>query len=617
MMKNIAFFITAMFTILAGCKKADFNDNTVTGEGLVDFSLIKPVSGTTLQLNAALPNTVIPFSWNAAKPGLTTAPKYKVVAVLREAADFENPLLSFESGNAGAANSLDLTYKQLDDALAAKGVAAGATANLKWSVIADNGSKKIVAQNINFLAVRRFKDGASPFYLLGPVSSMSTVTLNPGSTTQNMVFNWTRSKPASGGPAVKYKVLFAQRKLDDKGNVIPVDWTTPLFSITADNAGIDSLATISYKNFSDLLTANGFTSLPAPANLLWTVAATSGDWTQVSDYQNELAIIREVKVYMVGGATPNGWDITKALRLAEDPRFPGTYYIYVYLKGSDELKFVNAQAWPPAEGVIDWGQAPGQPAGTLTEDGEQNIMTTTAGVYRVTVDLTNKKFYLQTAVANGIGGMGMIGSFQGWSQPATKMQYIAPGQFIYITDMNTNDEFKFHDGNDWDNGANNKSRWFAVDNSNGGNKMVVDPGAGYDSFKWTLPNGRTRAIWDGSNPLSLNYILNSAAEMRVVGNGINQAGVNDWDPGTSPQMTYAGNGVWTITLTLKADLEIKFLAGNAWGAFDYEDNSGQNNATGVARPIVWNTNQNFKTPAAAGTYTITLNEYAQTVTIAP
>ena len=110
-------------------------------------------------------------------------------------------------------------------------------------------------------------------------------------------------------------------------------------------------------------------------------------------------------------------------------------------------------------------------------------------------------------------------------------------------------------------------------------------------------------------------MLNSAAEMRVVGDGINQAGVNDWDPGSSPQMTYSGNGVWTISLTLKANMEIKFLAGNAWDAFDYEDNSGQSNATGTARPIVWNSDKNFKTPATAGTYTITLNEYTQTVTI--
>jgi hypothetical protein len=212
--------------------------------------------------------------------------------------------------------------------------------------------------------------------------------------------------------------------------------------------------------------------------------------------------------------------------------------------------------------------------------------------------------------------MGMIGQFQGWSQPAVKMSYVGVNKFIYITNMNTNDEFKFHDGNEWENSTYQKSRWFAVaDNNSNSGTVVVDPGSGFNNFKWNGPSGRMRAIWDGRNTTNMQYNLSPATEMRVVGNGINQAGVGDWDPGSSPQMTYAGNGVWTITIVLKANMEIKFLAGNAWGAFDYEDNSGGSNAVGTPRAIVWDGSDNFKTPATAGTYTITLNEYTQTVTI--
>jgi hypothetical protein len=101
--------------------------------------------------------------------------------------------------------------------------------------------------------------------------------------------------------------------------------------------------------------------------------------------------------------------------------------------------------------------------------------------------------------------------------------------------------------------------------------------------------------------------------MRVVGNGI--TGVSDWNPGASPQMTYVGSGVWTISIALDANEDIKFLAGNAWGAFDYEDASGGSQSTGSPRRIKWDGGPNFKTPATAGTYTITLNENTQTVTI--
>jgi hypothetical protein len=73
--------------------------------------------------------------------------------------------------------------------------------------------------------------------------------------------------------------------------------------------------------------------------------------------------------------------------------------------------------------------------------------------------------------------------------------------------------------------------------------------------------------------------------------------------------------VCKFTLALKADKDIKFLSGNDWGAFDYEDASGGSKAVGTPRKIKWEGGDNFKTPAAAGTYTITLDEPHQTVTI--
>lgn len=599
-MKKILSLLTISMLLLAGCKKVEFEGNNPTGEGLVDFTIKTPESGTSIILNSGTPNVLVPFAWNAAVPGLATAPTYKIVMALKAGGDLNTPFIEFPV--AGNVTSTSLTYQQLDDALKAKTVANGAKTDLIWSVQATNGSVTILSQSVFNISITRMKDGASTFVLLAPASSTSPVTINPGSTTESFVFRWTRSKPAVGGPAITYKVVFS----------LTGDFTNPLFVLNPNAAPADSTATIIYKAMNDSMVAHGLTSLATPANLKWTVIATSGTWSQQADYVNDLVIIREVKVYIVGSASPGGWDIAQSTRMIEDPRFPGTYFSYIRLTGGDEIKFVNGQNWPPFPGAIDWGQDPAGPAGTITDVNENNIPVAATGVYRVTFDLANKKFYLQTAVANGIGGMGMIGSFQGWSQPADKMSYIGVNKFILFANMNTNDEFKFHDGNAWDNSTNNLNRWFAVDNTNGG-KMVVDPGSGYDNFKWTAANGRARAIWDGSNTTDLQYLLNSAAEMRVVGDGM--AAYPVWNPGASPQMTYAGNGVWTITLALVANKEIKFLAGNDWGAFDYEDNSGQSQATGTPRPIKWDGGPNFKTPTTDGTYTITLNENLQTVTI--
>lgn len=599
-MKKILSLLTISILLFAGCKKVKFEDNNSTGEGLVDFTIKTPVSGTNIILNAGTPNVLVPFSWNASVPGLETAPTYKIVMALKTGGDLKVPYIEFPV--TGNVTTTSLTYQQLDDALKAKGIANGAKTDLVWSVQATNGSVTILSQSIFNISITRMKDGASNFILLAPVSSTAPVTINPGSTTESFVFRWTKSKPATAGPAITYKVVFS----------LTGDFTNPLFVLNANAAPADTTATITYKAMNDTLVAKGLTSLATPANLKWTVIATSGTWKQQADYVNDLVIVREVKVFIVGSASPGGWDIAQSTRMIEDPRFPGTYYSYLRLTGGNEIKFVNGQNWPPFPGAVDWGQDPAGPAGTITDVNENNISITTTGVYRVTFDLANKKYYIQTAVSNGIGGMGMIGNFQGWSQPATKMNYIGVNKFILLANMNTNDEFKFHDGNAWDNSTNSLNRWFAVDNTAGG-KMVVDPGSGYDNFKWTAANGRTRAIWNGSNTTNLQYLLNSAAEMRVVGDGM--AAFPAWDPAGSPQMTYAGNGVWTITLALLANKEIKLLAGNAWGAFDYEDNSGQSQALGTPRPINWDGGPNFKTPTTAGTYTITLNEYTQTVTI--
>ncbi len=593
-MKKIISLLIISLLLFAGCKKVTFEGNVATGEGLVDFTLKTPVSGSSYILNAGTPNVLVPFAWNEAKPGLYAVPGYKIIMALKNGGSLETPLIEFPV--AGNVTTASLTYQQLDDALKTKSIANGAKTDLIWTVQATNGSVTILSQSIFNISITRMKDGASDFVLLSPASSTNPVTINPGSTAENLIFRWTKSKPPTGGPAITYKVLFS----------LTGDFTNPLFTLNPGAAPADSMATITYKAMNDSLIKYGLTVLGNPAKLKWTVVATSGTWKQQADYVNDLVIIREVKVYIVGSASPGGWDIAQSTRMIEDPRFPGTYFSYLQLSGGNEIKFVNGQDWPPFPGAIDWGQDPAAAAGTITADGENNIPVTTSGVYRVTFDLTNKKFYLQTAVSNGIGGMGMIGNFQGWSQPATKMSYLDVNKFIYLASMNSNDEFKFHDGNDWDNSTNSLHRWFSVDNNNGG-KMVVDPGSGYDNFKWTGASGRMRAIWNGSNPLNLKYDLTPASEMRVVGDGMNIAGVSDWDPPTSPQMVYQGNGVWKATLVLKAGKNIKFLSGNAWGAFDYED--------GGNGKIIWDGNNNFNTPGTAGTYTITLNEYNGTYSI--
>ncbi len=213
--------------------------------------------------------------------------------------------------------------------------------------------------------------------------------------------------------------------------------------------------------------------------------------------------------------------------------------------------------------------------------------------------------------------MGFVGGATGagWNPPNVFPTYAmgapATNLFVGLTDF-TADGWKLIDSSAWNDGSNSVSETRSYGSTGGDGSTMEVNGANFPNITTA---GRYRVIWDGRDVNNIKYFISPATEMRLVGDGINQAGVNAWDPPSSPQMTYMGNGVWTITIALLANKDIKFLAGNNWGPFDYEDNSGGSQAVGTPRKIKWEGGDNFKTPTVAGTYTITLNEYAQTMTI--
>jgi hypothetical protein len=317
-----------------------------------------------------------------------------------------------------------------------------------------------------------------------------------------------------------------------------------------------------------------------------------------------------LRIYLPGGyqaATGNGndWDPGTAPQLIRDLRssvFNKLYYIYIYLPANAEFKFTQGASWD-----INYGDGG---SGTLVPNGG-NLTVATAGVYRVSIDVGNMKFDIKQ------GRMGFVGgaSGAGWNPPNVFPNYAmgapATNLFVGLTDFTT-DAWKLIDNDIWNDGSNSAGEARSY-GSNGGDGSTMDVNG--VNFPNITTAGRYRVIWDGRDVDNIKYWISPATEMRLVGDGIDQVGVGDWDPPTSPQMTYAGNGVWTITIALKANKDIKFLAGNAWGAFDYEDNSGQNQGIGVAKKIKWEGGDNFKTPTVAGTYTITLDEKTQTVTI--
>lgn len=592
MKKIYSIFLLALLA-LSGCEKVDFNMD-INGEAVGTFNLSAPANNALLVLNSGTPNSTVTIEWTAAKPGVSVEPTYKWVASLKTG-DIAAPILEIPSDNAGKSTKLTLTQKAIDDALKAKGIAEGVKTDLIWSVIADNGSVKLKAAATYNISITRFGDGISNFKLYGPLPSSTVKEINPSSTTDLFTFKWQKAFAGKVANAITYKVKFVK-----KGD----SFNTPLMEFTSNNSGADSTFTITYKAMDEALTAAGLSDQGTKADLQWTVEAKSGTYTKFADYVNTISIVREVKMFIVGDATPTGWDQTKALQMIQDVSNPATYYIYLKL-GTGAFKFLNQRQWPGGSlNSTDWGK--GASDGLAAIGSSTNIPSPGPGVYRITFDSKNLTYEISSAhsAIAMVGG----GTAADWSPsaafPSQAMSYLSANKYIGLINLNGG-QFKFIDGNDWPN-AGNKNRDYGTKTENVMDGKLVEQG---DNNLLTPGGvaGRYRVVFDASDVKNQYYYVSEATEMRVVGDAGFATGVANWNPGASPQMTYQGSGVWTISLDLVPNKQFKFVAGNDWGFFDYEDaGSGK---------IKWTGGDNFNTPSVAGTYTITLNEYDGTYTI--
>ncbi|RYE13002.1 MAG: SusF/SusE family outer membrane protein, partial [Sphingobacteriales bacterium] len=469
---------------------------------------------------------------------VSTAPIYKFVAALKTGS-IDAPIIELASDNNGTATALTLTHKQLDDALKAKAIADGVKTDLIWAVKATNGDVTVTTSPALAIAITRMGDGVSNFLLYGPVSSNTPMVINPNSTTDFMNFKWQKSFAGVATNATKYVIKFVA-----KGG----DFSSPLFTYTSANSGLDSALAIGYKDISDKLTTAGFTDQATPVALQWTVEATSGNFKKTADYVNDLVITREVKMFLVGGDTPAGWTAESAIQMIPDASNPGTFYLYVKLNaGNGGFKFLNQQQWPGGSlNAADWGMKPGSP-GDAVVDGESNIENYgVSGVYRVTFDQKNLKYHVQA----DHGRMAAVGSgtVAGWDPPSIfpsqALGFVNTNKFLGLVTLKAGEEWKLIDGNAWGNGTIAGSRDYGKGVTAG--SMLE---ANESNFAGVTTTGLKRIIWDGTDIKNLKYSVTDGSVF-LVGN----ATAGGWDNSATnnalPAMTYEGNGKWTVTTNL-------------------------------------------------------------------
>ncbi|RZK51693.1 MAG: SusF/SusE family outer membrane protein, partial [Pedobacter sp.] len=278
-----------------------------------------------------------------------------------------------------------------------------------------------------------------------------------------------------------------------------------------------------------------------------------------------------------------------------------TFYIYVKLTaGSGGFKFLNQQQWPGGSlNAADWGMKPGSP-GDAVFDGESNIEVYGAtGVYRVTFDQKNLKYYVQA----DHGRMGAVGgaTVAGWDPPAIfpsqALGFVNTNKFLGLVTLKAGEEWKLIDGNAWGNGSISGSRDYGK-GTTAGSMLEANEG----NFTGVTTTGLKRIIWDGTDIKNLKYSVTDGSVF-LVGN----ATAGGWDNSASnnalPAMTYEGNGKWTVTANLTVG-EFKFIVTKGSWDFDYGGSDGKISNGGANLAIT-----------TAGNYTVKIDEYNQTYTV--
>ncbi len=599
-MKNISKLILAATTLvgfLAACSKVD-NLHKSDPLPLYQLGVSSVLSTSTAVISTTLAdsnNNIAKFTWTNPKYANDSATTKYVLEIDTAGGSFANPASKTVHGTLNTS----LTGRDLNAILLGYGVQLGVAKSFDVRLISSyaNNNERYVSNLVKITAA----PFADPSVLAG--SATSVVCALSGAASNAIDFSWSRSFTGyNGGTTYTF-----QYDSSGKGFVSPLD-----ISLDALNPFTKSLTQGQLNEAAINLGISGGTSGQMEFRIKAVTASGAVAYSNIFllTVQTYFPVRR---FYMPGGyqsSTGNGndWDPPTAPEFIRDLR-PGLlndmYYMYIYMPAGLEFKFTQGRAWD-----INYG---GNGAGDLTLNGGSNFTVPVSGFYRITINASTMKYDIRE------GRMGFVGGATGagWNPPGVFPNYALGNSgtnlFVGLTDFTTGG-WKLIDNDSWNGGSSTnevfETRSYGATGGDGSTLGINGP-----NFPDITTAGRYRVIWDGRDRDNIKYFISPGAEMRVVGDGINQAGVNDWDPGTSPQMTYMGNGVWTIAINLKANKDIKFLAGSAWGAFDYEDNSGGGQTTGVVRAIKWEGGSNFKTPSTAGSYTIVLDENAQTVTI--
>jgi starch-binding outer membrane protein SusE/F len=455
-----------------------------------------------------------------------------------------------------------------------------------------------------------FEDEYTPRQAEQPVLKISSATVQLRQRqADNTAFtlSWSPGSNKGTNSAINYTV-----EIDKKGN----NFASPV-AIDAGKAAYNS--NFVTETFNDLL-LNSFLFTPGtPAELEFRVISKALDPSVGMDVSNTVSLtVSPYQVmpvpdalYMVGSATPNGWDSGNPTQLVKS-NSPGVFTWQGQLTAG-EMKFLTT----PGEWLPSYQRGATENSVLLRTDFSQpdeKFTITTSGLYKITVDVIDLTYQAEELASSPYDELWIVGSAvpNGWDiGNADAMRQDPADPFVFsFNEVLSAGEFKIATAKSWD-----APFYRPVSENQPITSTDVQLSAGDPDYKWNITEVGPYKITLNLRENTINITPFTPFENLWIVGDATPAG---WNIDAPVQMSRESDYVFTWTGQLNAG-EFKFpVSTGDWGTgFFMPYNADETiTATTVTFRPNGSPDTKFRVQAdEAGVYTITLDQLRQTISI--
>lgn len=444
--------------------------------------------------------------------------------------------------------------------------------------------------------------GDLPLQIRVSASPVELDASNPAS--EALKFSWTPGSNQGTNAAIDYTFQLGKQGNDFAG-ALSLELGREVYELTYAN-----------EELNDLLTSYFGTPPGSEAALECRVIATFSP----ASLQPEISLPLPVSVrthkpvtktlYLLGSATPNGWDAANATEMKPVANVPkGFTWTGPLVAG--EFKFIVT----PGEFLPSYNKGAADTELVLRETGEapdNTFVITESSTYTVTVNLIAGAISIVKGEGPEYGELWFVGNPTGWNFEPMTVDALDPYVFHYNAELPDGGEFKIGTATEnWD------AVFFrpATDRQAEGTGLDVDKWAGDPDYKWNITGGVYKIKLDTREmKIDIAPFMPSAG-VYLVGD----ATPSGWDIGNATPMD-ASSGSYTFTWSgplnegeLKFSLDKQadwngawFLAGEAGKAPTGSEEQMVYSYPGAGADYKWKITE-------AGTYSIELNQLTETV----